>query len=255
MKDIILNGCFGQMGRVITEQVCGRSDCRIVAGVDTAQLQADFPVFCSLSEYNGRADVIIDFSHPCALIGVLEHAVLSGVPAVIATTGLDDLQKEIITRSSARIPIFFSANMSLGVNLLSELAKAAAKVLGDRYDIEIVEKHHRQKIDSPSGTALMLADSISAVLDEKPSYEYNRHERHEKRPKNEIGIHAVRGGTIVGEHDVIFAGTDEVITLSHAAGSKKLFAEGAINAALWLCGKRPGLYTMADLIEDKQSEV
>ena len=251
MKDIVLSGCFGHMGKVITELVSVRSDCRIAAGVDAVAGSSDFPVFRKPSEYQKKADVLIDFSHPSALIGVLEYAVISGTPAVIATTGLNDLEKELIVRSSERVPIFFSANMSLGVSLLSELAKAAARVLGDSYDIEIVEMHHNQKIDAPSGTALMLADAISSVLDEKPAYEYNRHEKHEKRPKNEIGIHALRGGTVVGEHEIIFAGTDEVIKLSHSAGSKKLFAAGALNAALWLCGKQPGLYSMTDLVNDK----
>lgn len=250
MKDIVLSGCAGHMGKVIAELVSVRSDCRIAAGIDPVGITAGFPVFRTPSEFNGKADVIIDFSHPSALIGVLEYAVLSGTPAVIATTGLNDIQKDIIRRSSTRVPIFFSANMSLGINLLSELAKAAAKVLGGSYDIEIIEMHHNRKIDAPSGTALLLADSISSVLDEKPSYEYNRHDKHEKRPKNEIGIHAMRGGTVVGEHEIVFAGTDEVIKLSHSAGSKKLFAAGAINAALWLCGRQPGLYSMADLIND-----
>ncbi len=251
MKDIILNGCFGHMGKVITELVTARSDCRIAAGVDAVDGGEGFPVFRTPSDFKGKADVLIDFSHPSALIGVLEYAVISGTPAVIATTGLNSLQKELIERSSERVPIFFSANMSLGVSLLSELAKSAARVLGGSYDIEIVEMHHNQKIDAPSGTALMLADQISSVLDEKPAYEYNRHDKHEKRPKNEIGIHAIRGGTVVGEHEIIFAGTDEVIKLSHSAGSKKLFAAGALNAALWLCGKKPGLYSMSDLINDK----
>ncbi|MCR5484048.1 MAG: 4-hydroxy-tetrahydrodipicolinate reductase [Clostridiales bacterium] len=249
MTDIILCGCFGHMGRVISEIVSERDDCRIVAGIDTATGTADFPVFTSPSLFKGKADVLIDFSHPSALSGVLGYAVENSLPAVIATTGLDERGKEELNKASEKTAIFFSANMSLGVNLLSALSKAAAKVLGKSYDIEIVEMHHNRKIDAPSGTALLLADEISSALDEKPEYEYNRHDRHVKRPKNEIGIHSVRGGTIVGEHQVIFAGTDEVITLSHSAGSRKIFASGAVNAAIWLKGKAPGIYDMSSMIE------
>jgi len=252
MTDILLCGALGGMGRVITALVADdanlRQKCRVVAGIDIASAPTDFPLFAAPSQFGGRADVIVDFSHPSALPGVLEYPVTSGQPAVIATTGLTDSHKNLIRRASERVPVFFSANMSLGVTLIAELARTAARVLGGAFDIEIVEKHHNQKIDAPSGTALLLADAVSSVLPEAPDYEYNRHDRHDRRPKNEIGIHSVRGGTIVGEHDVIFAGTDEVITISHSAGSKKVFAAGAVRAALWLTGQPAGLYTMNDLV-------
>ncbi len=250
MTDIILCGCFGRMGRVITELVSQRQDCRIVCGVDAVSSSASFPTYTVPSKIRQDADVIIDFSNPSALAGVLEYAVSTNTAAVIATTGLNEQQINLIKRASERVPIFFSANMSMGVSLLTELSKTAARILGDGFDIEIVEMHHNQKLDAPSGTALLLADSISSALDEKPRYEYNRHAKREKRSKNEIGIHSVRGGTIVGEHEVIFAGTDEVIKLSHSAGSKKIFAVGAINAAVWINQNQPGLYTMQDLVND-----
>lgn len=250
MVKILLCGALGKMGRMIAQIVSERTDCEIVAGVDISEGVADFPIFSAPSMVNVEADVIVDFSHPSALSGVLEYAVKKNLPAVLSTTGYSPEQVNLIRKASARISVFFSANMSLGVNLLSELAKTAAKVLGSGYDIEIVEMHHNKKIDAPSGTALMLADEISSVLDEQPQYVYDRHEKREKRTKNEIGIHAVRGGTIVGEHEILFAGTDEVIRLSHSAGSKAVFASGAVNAAVFLLGKDAGLYTMHDLVKD-----
>lgn len=250
MVRILLCGALGKMGRMIAQIVSERTDCTIVAGVDISDGAADFPIFSAPSMVDVEADVIVDFSHPSALSGVLEYAVKNNMPAVLSTTGYSPEQVNLIRKASERIPVFFSANMSLGVNLLSELAKIAAKVLGNSYDIEIVEMHHNKKIDAPSGTALMLADEISSVLDEKPEYVYDRHEKREKRTKNEIGIHAVRGGTIVGEHEILFAGTDEVIRLSHSAGSKAVFASGAVNAAVFLQGKDAGMYTMHDLVKD-----
>lgn len=250
MTDIILSGCFGKMGRVITKSVEERNDCRIVAGVDLFDGEADYPVFKSFADVDVKADVIIDFSNPAVLDSLLEFALKNNCGAVIATTGLSDNQREKINNSSKEIPIFFSANMSLGVSLITELAKKAARVLGDSFDIEIVEAHHNQKIDAPSGTALMIADSISEALDEKPKYEFDRHSKREKRTSNEIGIHSVRGGTIVGEHEIIFAGHDEIITISHSARSKELFAIGSINAAVFLKGKPSGMYSMKHLVEE-----
>ena len=180
----------------------------------------------------------------------LDYAKKTNTPAVICTTGLDENQKKEILEASKEVAIFFSANMSLGVNLIAELARKATAVLGNQFDIEIVEAHHNQKIDAPSGTALMLADSISEALDEKPIYEFDRHSKRMKRTKNEIGIHAVRGGTIVGEHEIIFAGPDEVIKISHSAYSKQLFANGSVNAGLFLVGKEPGFYSMKDLVNE-----
>lgn len=251
MTKIILSGCFGHMGKVITDCVAKREDCEIVAGVDIGNGSADFPVFKNFSEIDTDADVIIDFSHPSVLNGLLAFAVSKKMPAVIATTGLSDEQVAAIHETAKEIPLFFSANMSIGVSLISELAAKAARVLEGSFDIEIVEMHHNQKIDAPSGTALMLANSISDALTEKPHYEFDRHSKRQKRDKHEIGIHAVRGGTIVGEHEIIFAGLDEIIKISHSARSKELFAVGAVNAAIYLNGKEPGFYSMKQLIDEK----
>ncbi len=251
MTKIILSGCFGHMGKVITDCVSKRADCEIVAGVDIGSGTAAYPVFKSFSDVNVDADVIVDFSHPSVLNGLLEFAVAKKMPAVIATTGLSDEQVAKIHETAKEIPLFFSANMSIGISLISELAAKAARVLEGSFDIEIVEAHHNQKIDAPSGTALMLANSISDALTEKPHYEFDRHSKRQKRDKNEIGIHAIRGGTIVGEHEIIFAGLDEIIKISHSARSKELFAVGAVNAALYLKGKEPGFYSMKQLIDEK----
>ncbi len=251
MTKVILSGCFGKMGRVITNCIAQKDNCEIVAGVDIFDGEADFPVFKSFAEVNVDADVIIDFSHPSTLSSLLDFALSKKCPAVIATTGLSEEQIAQIHEASKEIPVFFAANMSIGVALVAELAAKAAKVLEGSFDIEILEMHHNQKIDAPSGTALMLANTISDALTEKPHYEFDRHSKRMKRDKNEIGIHALRGGTVVGEHEVIFAGLDEVIKISHSARSKELFAVGAVNAALFLKGKAAGLYGMKELIADK----
>lgn len=250
MNSIILSGCNGKMGKVISNCVADRNDCRIFAGVDINNKKyCGFDVFNSFDKLNRRADVIIDFSHPSMLDKLLRYAVRTKTPAVVATTGLNNEQIKMIEKASKSIPIFFSANMSLGVNLIRELAVKATKVLGSSFDIEIIEAHHNQKIDAPSGTALMLADAISKELPDDCKYEFDRHSKRAKREKNEIGIHAVRGGTIVGEHEIMFAGHDEIIKISHSAMSKEIFAIGSINAALFICGKQPGLYSMSDLID------
>lgn len=249
MKKIILNGCFGRMGKVITEIVNENSQCTICAGVDYyATGESDFPVYKTISQVKEQADAIIDFSNPSALSGLLEYAKTHKTPIVLATTGYSDEQIEQIKEASKSIPVFFTFNMSLGINLLTALSKRAAQILGNDFDIEIVEKHHNQKLDAPSGTALMLANSINEVFSDTLQYEYDRHSKRQKRPKNEIGIHSVRGGTIVGEHEVIFAGKDEVITLSHSAASRNVFASGAVRAALFLAGKPAGIYDMNKLI-------
>lgn len=250
MTDIILSGCMGKMGHCVAEIVNERDDCRIIAGVDVFGGDACFPVYKSFADVRETGDVIIDFSNASAVPVLIQYAVKTNTPVVLATTGLDDAQIKLVKQASGCVPVFYTANMSLGVSLVTELAKMAAKVLGSTYDIEIVEMHHRRKLDAPSGTALMIADSINGALEEKCVYEYNRHDRREKRPKNEIGIHAVRGGTIVGEHEVIFAGEDEVVKISHSAGSRRIFASGAVNAAVYLKGKRSGLYTMKDLVSE-----
>ena len=252
MTDIILSGCCGVMGKNIAECISKKDDCRIVAGIDiVTQENSPFPIYKNADNFTGKADVIIDFSHPSALESLLGYAVRTGTPAVISTTGLSQEQIELIHKAATKVPVFFSANMSLGVSLISELAQKAVKVLGDDFDIEIIEKHHNQKIDAPSGTALMLADAVNKAADDAYYYEYNRQAKREKRNKKEIGIHAVRGGTIVGEHDVIFAGQDEIITISHSARSKQIFAVGSVNAALFIKNLKPGLYTMKDLVEAK----
>ena len=250
MTRILLSGAGGKMGRVITASAAQREDCIIVAGLDPMAENSSFsfPVFPAPAQCTVAADVIVDFSHPSCLEPLLQYAIGHSLPAVIATTGLSQEQVEAIHQASRKIPILFSANMSLGVILLAELAKKAAAVLGGQFDIEIIEKHHNQKLDAPSGTALLLADAISSQLKNPPRYEYDRHSKRAKRGKNEIGIHSVRGGTIVGEHQVLFAGRDEVITLSHTAMSKEVFATGGINAALFLANRQPGLYNMGNLI-------
>lgn len=253
MSGILLSGCAGKMGKVITAAVEKCDDLQIVGGIDLfTDCGADYPVFASPAEITtevlNATDVIVDFSNPSALPGLIEFAVKASKPAVIATTGLDEARISLLRSASVKIPVFFSANMSLGVSLIAELAQKAAKVLGDDFDIEIVEMHHNQKIDAPSGTALMLADGIKEALDTDIHYEYDRHSKREKRTKTEIGIHSVRGGTITGEHEIIFAGHDEIIKISHSARSKELFATGAINAARFLCGKSAGLYGMKELI-------
>lgn len=248
MTKIILNGCNGKMGLAVSRLVAERDDCEIVAGVDLkTDVQREFPVFGNINEVKG-GDVIIDFSHPSCLGSLLEYVVTTKTPIVVATTGLSDADIENIKSASKAVPVFFTFNMSLGINLLVELSKTASKVLGDRFDIEIIEKHHNQKIDAPSGTAIMLANAINEVNDGKYVYEYNRQAKREKRDAKEIGIHAIRGGNIVGEHEVIFAGHDEVVSLSHSAGSKEVFAAGAVNAAVFISGNTPGLYDMKDLI-------
>lgn len=249
MKKIILCGANGKMGHVIRNIIAADNECEIVAGVDINTESTDFPIYSEIDSVKESADVIIDFSNPALLNSLLEYSTAKKIPVVIATTGFDDDQKKQIENAATENGVFFTYNMSLGINLLATLAKKAVDVLGNDFDIEIIEKHHNQKIDAPSGTALMLADAICEEIDKPMKYEYDRHSKREKRSKNEIGMHAVRGGTIVGEHEIIFAGRDEIITLSHSARSKEIFAVGAVNAAKYMVGKGAGLYTMKDLIK------
>lgn len=249
MTRIILSGCNGKMGQAIVKAVADREDAVISAGVDIfTDCGYDFPVFNDFKKIDTEADVIIDFSNPVVLDGLLSHARGKKLPAVICTTGYSTAQVQQIKEAAKEIAVFHSGNMSLGINLIIELSKKAASVFGSAFDIEIVEKHHNQKIDAPSGTALMIADGISEVMDKEPQYVYDRHAYRKKREKNEIGIHSVRGGTIVGEHEVIFAGHDEVLSIKHEAHSKEVFAVGSINAAVFLNGKEAGLYNMSDLL-------
>ncbi len=250
MVNILLAGALGKMGRVVSQYVSEREDCQIAAGIDIAESAEGlpFPLYRSIGECSLEGDVVVDFSHPSLLGEILRFARERRVPAVICTTGLSPEQMAEIRESAKEVPIFFSANMSLGINLLSALAKKAVQVLGGQFDIEIVERHHNQKVDAPSGTALMLADAINETAGGRYEYVYDRHSTRQKRGKEELGLHSVRGGTIVGEHEVIFAGRDEVLTLSHSAASKEVFAVGAVNAAVFLAGQNPGLYDMASLL-------
>ncbi len=251
MTRIIMNGCNGKMGQVITRLAAEDSDAEIVAGFDIKDDKENtYPVFTNPEEFEGEADVVIDFSHPSSLTGILSFCKKRKLPVIICTTGLSSEQKEEFKEASKEIPVFFSANMSIGINLLIDLAKKAAKLLEGSFDIEIVERHHNQKIDAPSGTALAIADGIDEVLSFPAEYVYDRHSVRRKRKNTEIGISAVRGGTIVGDHEVIFAGNDEVIELSHHAHSKEVFAVGAIKAAKFIKGKAAGMYDMNDLIAE-----
>lgn len=251
MKKIAVTGACGRMGKVIASLCAERSDCEIIAGIDKLGEQyGSFPVYKTLFDMPEKPDVIIDFSHPSVLPDLLSYCKMNNVPVVIATTGYSDEERAQITSSASQIPVFFTFNMSLGINLLAELAKKAAQILGGQFDIEIVEKHHNQKKDAPSGTAIMLAEAINEELDNRGKFIYDRHSVRKPRDKDEIGMHSVRGGTIVGEHEIIFAGHDEVITLSHSAQSREVFAVGAVNAAVFLSGKPAGLYAMSDLIKE-----
>ncbi len=249
MTDIAVCGANGKMGKVICDVVSSRDNCKIVAGIDKiTDTYSDFPIVSSVSELKTKPDVIIDFSHPSVLDDLLDYCQTNGTPLVIATTGYTDDQIAKIKKASSQIPVFFTFNMSLGINLLAQLARKATQILGGQFDIEIVEKHHNQKIDAPSGTALMLADAINEELGNNYSLTYDRHSIRKKRSKTEIGMHAIRGGTIVGEHEIIFAGRDEVITLKHEAHSKEVFAVGAVNAAIFISDKPAGLYDMSKMI-------
>ena len=250
MIRIILHGCSGRMGHIITEICENDRETEIVAGVDVfGEAYAGYPVYRSLQECP-EADVIIDFSTAAAIDELLCYCEEKKIPAVVCTTGLSEEQTGALRRVSEKTAVLKSANMSVGINLLEVLiAQAAPKLAAAGFDIEIVEKHHNQKLDAPSGTALMLADSINEQLNCEYDYKYDRSSVREKRPKKEIGISAVRGGTIVGDHDIIFAGTDEVIEIKHRAYSRKIFANGAINAAKFLSGKEAGMYDMSDVLD------
>lgn len=250
MIKALMHGCNGKIGQNIAHIISNHEGIELVAGVDPyLGIPNTFPVFATLNECNVPVDVIIDFSTAKAIPALLDYAVTTQTPVVICTTGLSPEDIEKLHLASTKIPVFFSANMSLGVNLLIALAKRATEVLSDSsFDIEIIEKHHNQKIDAPSGTALAIADAINDTLSEPYDYRYDRTTVREKRPKKEIGIHAVRGGTIVGEHEILFAGNDEFITLKHQATSKEVFAVGALKAAKFLAHKGPGLYNMEHLL-------
>lgn len=250
MVKVIMHGCNGKMGQMITGLIAADEEIEIVAGIDAyEEIKNPYPVFRSTTECDVEADAVIDFSNSVAIDGLLEFCAAKKIPCVLCTTGLSPEQIEKVNEASKQVAILRSANMSLGINMLLKLLKEATGILAPAgFDIEIVEKHHNQKLDAPSGTALALADSINEELDNSYKYVYDRSQIREKRTRKEIGISAVRGGTIVGDHDVIFAGADEVITFSHRAYSKAVFGKGAIQAAKFLAGKPAGMYDMSDVV-------
>ncbi len=250
MINIIMSGCNGKMGQNITGIVAADEETKIVAGFDIVDnIKNDYPVFTDINTCDVDADVVIDFSSAKGTDALLDYCVAKQLPLVLCTTGLSEAQLEKVKKASQMIPVLKSANMSLGINTIMKLLKEATKVFAPAgYDIEIVERHHNQKVDAPSGTALALADSINAELDNEYEYKFDRSSDRVKRPKKEIGISAVRGGTIVGDHEVIFAGIDEVIEINHHAYSKAVFGKGAVQAAKFLAGKQPGMYDMSDVI-------
>ncbi|MBD5560843.1 MAG: 4-hydroxy-tetrahydrodipicolinate reductase [Clostridia bacterium] len=254
MVKVILAGVLGKMGRTVSSRAAETEGVQIVAGVDIQEdpdYSPGFPIYPSFSDVKESADVVIDFSSPALLGSLLHFCRERGLGAVIAATGYGDADRASIHAASQEIPVFFSANLSVGVNLLRYLAREAARILGTSSDIEIVERHHNQKVDAPSGTALALADAVQEELPGSMEVVYARHERHEKRAPNEIGIHSVRGGSIVGDHDVMFIRPDEEVVLTHRAYSKKIFADGALQAAVFLAKQAPGMYDMGNLIEDR----
>lgn len=252
MTDIIIQGLLGRMGHALAEKIAARSDCRIVAGVDReAGKLGDIPVYASFEDLKGTTGVVIDFSAPAPAVQAAQYCAAHKMPCVICSTGLDKAQEAALEAASEQVPVFRSANMSLGVNVLIELAKRATTLFGGEFDIEIVEKHHHNKLDAPSGTALMIADAINSEAGGRYEYVYDRHAVRQKRDAKELGISSVRGGGIVGEHEVLFCGPEEVVTLSHSAQSRGVFADGAVQAALYVAGCQPGYYTMTDLLRGK----
>ncbi len=252
MTRVIMHGCNGKMGRTISDLIAADEEIEIAAGVDAYDNGTNpYPVFSSVAECDVTADAVIDFSTAAAVDGLLDYCVDKQIPCVLCTTGLSEAQLAKVQETAGKVAVLKSANMSLGINMLLKLLKEAAGILAPAgFDIEIVEKHHNQKVDAPSGTALALADSINEEFNQAYQYVYDRSQVREKRTQKEIGISAVRGGTIVGDHDVIFAGADEVVTFSHRAYSKAVFGKGAIQAAKFLAGKPAGMYDMSDVISE-----
>jgi 4-hydroxy-tetrahydrodipicolinate reductase len=250
MKRIILSGCNGRMGRAVADLCRDGKSVNIVAGLDTNTARLDtFPVYADPKKLSGSADCVVDFSHSSALESLLDYCVRKKMPIVLCATGYSDEQSSAIEAASKNIPIFQSANMSYGVHVIKDLAARAAALLGNTFDIEIIERHHNQKLDAPSGTAFLLADAANNALGGTMRYVTDRSPTRTKRERDEIGLHALRGGTITGEHSIVFAGPDEVVELKHSALSRDVFASGALKAAEFIKGKPPGLYSMGDLIE------
>ena len=250
MQKIIISGCCGHMGRVVADICAGDPEVEVAAGIDLLAQPMDFPVFSSPAACTVKGDVVIDFSHPAALDGLLELCIDGRLPIVLATTGYSEEQLARIGEAAKRIPVFRSANMSLGINVLLDLVRRAAALLGDGFDVEITERHHNRKLDAPSGTALMLADAAAQGLPYETEYVYERCSVRKPRDRREIGISSLRGGTIVGDHSVVFAGRDEVIEFTHHAASREVFAVGAVKAAKFLAAVgSPGLYDMRQLVQ------
>lgn len=249
---VLLSGVSGAMGQNLREVIGNDSDLEIVAGFDkNPEQDASFPIYSDLSKLENIADVIIDFSHFSAFESIFDYALRTKTPIVIATTGLSDEQLATIKDGSRELPVFKTANMSLGINVLANALKSIAPILEDGFDIEIIERHHHKKADAPSGTALLWADAINGSLVEPKTYTYGRHGRDCLRKENEMGIHAIRGGTIPGDHLAVFAGNDEVLEIRHTALSKKVFAGGAVKAAKFIINQTPGLYDMNDVLNTK----
>ncbi|KAF1305852.1 4-hydroxy-tetrahydrodipicolinate reductase [Candidatus Enterococcus willemsii] len=249
MKRIILSGCNGRMGHVLQKLIQKNPDLTVVAGIDRVPTDAAFPIYASAQEVQEDADIIIDFSHYTAVPNLLAFALDKKIPVVVATTGLEDKEKTLLKEASQSIPVFYSANMSLGINVLIKALQAITPSVEADFNIEIIEKHHNQKKDAPSGTALLLADSINDVCDVKKDYVFGRSGNDNENKLSEMGIHAVRGGTIPGEHTVIYAGDDEIIELKHTALSRDIFANGALKAGVFLADQSAGLYSMSDLLD------
>lgn len=251
MLKLVISGCNGYMGRTVARIAADDPDIEVVAGFDINTVKLDsYPVYADPMEFAGAADAVVDFSNPSALDGLLKYCAAKKLPLVLCTTGYDEKQLENIRDVSNKIPVFRTGNLSIGINLVMDLIKRACEFLGEGFDVEIVERHHRRKVDAPSGTALMLADAARDALPYDPEYVYERQNVRRPRGKHEIGISSLRGGTIVGEHEIVFAGLDEVIEIRHTAYSRDVFAAGAVKAAKFIAGvKSPGLYNMQDLLK------
>ncbi len=256
MTNVLIWGIGGRMGRTLLECLNKNSNANAIGGVDKFANKADFniPIFKSVSEINVKADVIIDFSRAEAIYDFLPYAKENKIPVVLCTTGYSELDLDYISEMSKEIPLFKSSNMSIGINLLIDLVKKATNLLGENFDIELIEQHHNVKVDSPSGTALSIANAINEEMNNTLEFKFGRHDSNERRKKNELGIHAIRGGTVVGKHEVLFLGNDEIITIKHEASSKAVFAEGAVKASIFMTSiKTPGIYNMNDLIQSTEN--
>ncbi len=253
MTNVLIWGIGGRMGRTLLECLNKNEYTTAVGGVDKFANQADFniPIFQNVSDINIKADVIIDFSRAEAIYDILPYAKENKIPVVLCTTGYSELDLDYINEMSKELPLFKSSNMSIGINLLIDLVKKATNLLGENFDIELIECHHNVKVDSPSGTALTIAEAINEEMNNTLEFKFGRHDNNERRKKNELGIHAVRGGTVVGRHEVLFLGNDETITIKHESNSKAVFAEGAVKASIYMSTiKTPGIYNMKNLIEE-----